>query len=377
MAEFDAAAVDMADQAWMKEGPAENQSAKSPDGCLPITFWNELGTITPPDRLVRNLLGTTTLALVYGEPASGKTFFVFDLGVHIALGRAWFDRAVTGGAVLYVACEGYAGLNNRIAAFRQTHDLPNDVPFAVVRTAINLGPGGEDAERVIQAAENLRRRYDQTVQLIVVDTLARAMGDGDENTAKDMNAFVKACDRIRVATEATVLIVHHSGKTKQSGARGSSALLGAVDTAIEVTKESNGARTAKVIKQKDGADGVTLGFALQIVVIGRDDDDEVITSCIVQLSGEVAKPALSDQQQRALAVLRQVLAAHGEKPPDDGGFPDDVMVVAVDRFREALKTEGVTDRDKPSNERSQWKRIKEKLCEDSLMVIQDDFCWVT
>jgi replicative DNA helicase len=73
---------------------------------LPLKFWNELNTVTPPDRLVRRLLGTSTLALLYGEPGCGKTFLATDLAMHIALGWQWFGRAVTPGAVIYVACEG-------------------------------------------------------------------------------------------------------------------------------------------------------------------------------------------------------------------------------------------------------------------------------
>jgi hypothetical protein len=73
---------------------------------LPLKFWNELNTVTPPDRLVRRLLGTSTLALRYGEPGCGKTFVATDLAMHIALGWQWFGRAVTPGAVIYVACEG-------------------------------------------------------------------------------------------------------------------------------------------------------------------------------------------------------------------------------------------------------------------------------
>ena len=118
-------------------------------------------------------------------------------------------------------------------AFASNISPADDVAFVVIPVAVNLGPGGQDAERVIAAAAVVEGRTGKAVQLVIIDTLARSMGAGDENSSQDMGAFIAACDQIRRATGATVLIVHHSGKSSNAGARGSSALLGAVDTAIE------------------------------------------------------------------------------------------------------------------------------------------------
>jgi hypothetical protein len=349
------------------------------DKALPLRYWSDLDKVAPPDRLVRNLLGTTTLALVYGEPGCGKTFFVTDLGMHIALGKEWYGRTVTAGAVLYVACEGVAGLTNRLAAFRKMWCPPSDVPFAVFAAAINIGPDGEDADVIIDAAHKVKERTGQPVQLIVVDTLARAMGGGDENSAKDMSAFIKACDQIRIGADATVLIVHHSGKSRQSGARGSSALLAAVDTAIEVTKSNDGTvRTAKVVKQKDGADGVTFGFALQLVEIGRDDEGEIITTCFVDPCEPGAKKkevsTLSPREVKAFEVLRKMIATDGKQPPASDKIAAD-KVVETKTFRDELKRAGVTDATKPDSERGQWKQIKDGLFAKGAFAIQGEYCW--
>jgi hypothetical protein len=289
---------------------------------LPLKFWNELGSVARPDRLVKRLLGTTSFGLIVGEPACGKSFLATDLGMHIALG--W-----------------------------------------------NLGPGG-DAQKVIEAATIVEQRTGMALQLVIIDTLARSMGAGDENSAQDMGAFIGACDRIRVGTGATVLVVHHRGKS-QSGARGSSALLGAVDTAIEVERRGAG-RVAKVTKQKDGADGEEFGFALEVVEVGTDDDDEPITTCIVRPTDEVAKaaPKLSPKHKRALDVLCNTLADHPEKRPNSVTLPT-VTLTKVERFRKALESEGVTER---NGERVQWQRIKESLCNKGLLRIKDDLCWI-
>lgn len=66
-------------------------------------------------------------------------------------------------------------------------------------------------------------------QLIVVDTLARNFGEGDENNTADMNAFVAAMDDLRSRYPgSTVLVVHHTGHAEKGRSRGSMAFKGAL-----------------------------------------------------------------------------------------------------------------------------------------------------
>lgn len=357
-------------------------SQRRTHGGLPLKAWNELGVVAPADRLVRRLLGTTSLAVMFGEPGSGKSFLAVALALHIALGWEWFGRSVTHGAVLYVAGEGVAGLSNRLAGFRQRHSPPDDAPFYVVPIAINLGPDGTDAERVIAAARSVEKMSGYPVALVVVDTLARAMGGGDENSTLDMGRFIAACDRIKSSTGATVLVVHHKGKNGTAGARGSSALLGAADTVIEIEKREAG-RVAKVVKQKDGSESEEIGFDLEVVDLGDDDEGKAITTCVVVAQDQVAKPApkLTKTEKRALEVLRTVILDHPVAKADPRvslgnsvAFPD-VTLVEIDRFREALKSSGVTDRDNPNNERSQWRRMTISLADKGVFAMRDAFCW--
>ena len=72
--------------------------------------------------------------------------------------------------------------------------------------------------------------------LIVVDTLARCFGAGDENTQKDMNAFVAGADELRAQfSGCTVVVVHHMPKSSTKTERGSGALSGAADTVLRLT----------------------------------------------------------------------------------------------------------------------------------------------
>src|SRR5690606_28105123 len=117
--------------------------------------------------------------------------------------------------------------------------------------------------------------------LIVIDTLSRVMAGGDENGPVDMTAFIKNVDRIRHATGAHIMIVHHTGKDVAKGARGHSSLRAATDTEIEVATDETELRLAKVTKQRDLQGGEEFAFKLEAVALGGDQDGDAVTTCIV------------------------------------------------------------------------------------------------
>jgi len=100
-----------------------------------------------------------------------------------------------------------------------------------------------------------------------------------------------------------VLIVHHSGKNQNAGARGSSALLGAIDTELQI---SDNRVTAS--KQRDVEIGAPIGFKLVPVVVGLDSDGDEMTSCVVEPDSIVAGPMgrLSGHAKRGFDVLCQI-----------------------------------------------------------------------
>lgn len=350
----------------------------APEG-LPVRFWSQLGDVAPPDRLVRRLLGEASLAMMFGEPGCGKTFLATDMGLHIALGQPWFGRPVSQGAVLYIAGEGLAGINNRLAGFRQWHKLKDDVPFAIVPTAVNLGPEGRDASRVIDASREVERRTGLPVKLKIIDTLARNMGAGDENAARDMGAFVSACDRIRTATSATVLIIHHSGKSQHAGARGSSALLGAVDTAMSVEKRDSG-RAVIIQKQKDSPAGEEFGFSLDVVEIGEDDVGEAITTCVVKALDVAPQftPRRRSPTGNAGVVFRALQKAvedAGEAAPTTSHIPPSARVVSTDLWRR-YAYEMMADATPDARQRA-FRRAYDQLTSLAYATAWGSYAWVS
>ncbi len=175
--------------------------------------------------LVKGWLDRGASSVVYGESNVGKTFFAMDLAFHVAARLPWHGVKVAGmggsewpGKVYYLALEGGSGFINRICAMRQERPdiferIEDDGDFVPWPTSIDLH-GMTDGEAIAAAIEECQ----QSTALVVIDTLARAMGDGDENTAKDMGQFVRNVDLIRERTGAHVMVIHHSGKDTSKGA---------------------------------------------------------------------------------------------------------------------------------------------------------------
>ncbi len=80
---------------------------------------------------VRGLLPMFGLAVAWGPPKCGKSFLIFDLLMHVALGWAYQGRRVEQGVVVYAALEGAQGFEARAVAFQNAHLDSHDgeVPF--------------------------------------------------------------------------------------------------------------------------------------------------------------------------------------------------------------------------------------------------------
>lgn len=263
----------------------------------------DIEALPPPTYLVDKLLTDTGLALMYGQYASGKSFVALDIGLHVAFGRRWQGRETKAGKVVYIAGEGVSGLKKRIAAWRKHYDFQSrDAPFVVIREHMPL----LNSERVNGLVETLKEQGEVT--LVIIDTLARAFTGGDENSSTDMGNFVRSCERIRETTGGAVLIVHHTGKDRKQGARGSTALMGAVDTAITIEKTGN-TMELTVAKQKDDEPGLPFGLMLLELDVEDPQSHETSTSCVVvkwklpKKGNDKKGPRLSEKQQAVLNLL--------------------------------------------------------------------------
>ena len=317
------------------------------------------------NHMVKGWLTKRGLSMLYGPSNAGKTFVALDIAMHIAAGKPWRGYKINGGPVLYIAAEGGVGVHNRLAAFKRERPDMAGAPFTLLPVGLDLHGQG-DALAVCEIMP------DADPALVVVDTLARSMGGGDENTAKDAAAFVKNCDLIREATGAHVLVVHHTGKDEDRGARGSSALRAAVDTEIHVSSE--GEIICK--KQRDMASQEPVHFSLRSVTLGMDEDGEAVTSAVVEVA-EPPKPErkpLTGKNEVAMQALYDALRDHGGTRTGNL-YPSSRKVVHVDRWKEACLTKGLTDGISDSAARTAFMRAKSKLMDLNEVRQQDEYVW--
>ena len=209
------------------------------------------------------------LYVTTGFVLTHNTFVALDWGYNVAAGLPWHGRKVHAGPVLYLAYEGAGGLRARARALREKYGKA-EVPLFIDDTAYNL------REREGRAALGATiAAMPAPPALIIIDTLAHALCGGDENSAQDVSAFNTSVQGLVAHTGACVLVVHHPGKS--GTLRGSSALLGAVDTEIRV---ESGRITAE--KQRDIELTPPIGFRLKPVPVGMDDDGDIVYSCVVE-----------------------------------------------------------------------------------------------
>lgn len=322
--------------------------------------------------LIKGWLMRDTISVIYGPSHVGKTFMALDMAAHVACGEPWRGNRVRQGRVVYIACEGEAGISNRIAAIRDKMPSIDESPFLLLPTRIDLFEG-IDPEALSLAVSDFEP------DLLVIDTMSRAMGTGDENTSKDMNQFLHGCDVLRRNANAHLMIIHHSGKDAAKGMRGSTALKAAIETELEIDEE----RTLAVHKQRDGAKKPSpITFDLKDVVLGTDEDGDEVTSAIVTDATKTAAgpkqtvKTLAGKAQAAWFSLDEAMQKHGEKQAGHSrDIPANVTVVPLEVWRAEFYTRAFAE-DVPSNTKKKgFQRAVDKLLDVKLINIYKDVVW--
>lgn len=319
----------------------KRRASKSEELRHKIRFAGDIEARTDVPYLVKGWLAPKSLAVVYGPANVGKTFFAIDIAHAVSRGKPWGGCRVSAAQVLYVTLEGGAGFERRVAALDQPNFwiLPEPMSFMEARHEPTWL-----AEAVLQLAQEAG-----DFGLIVIDTLARAITPGDENSAQDMGKVVKSAELLKERTGACVMLIHHTGKNAAQGARGHSSLRAAIDTEIEITKEEGGdVIEAKATKQRDMVVGQTFLYRLREVELGTDRDGDPVTTCVVEPAAEGVEPRrarVKGKAEIALQALHTAIERDGliRSGPD---YPDR-KTVTKEQWRDCAELhglfEGLTD----------------------------------
>jgi putative DNA primase/helicase len=268
------------------------------------------------NEIVSGVLTDGGFSMVYGDSNSGKTYMVMLMCLSIASNTPWLGCPVAQGRVIYVACEGVMSIRRRYFAHCQHFGLTSVQGFGIVPTTVNLMDPSADVDKLIDliGLHHYPER-DEPVQLIVIDTLARAMTGGNENDSEDMSRLVSGVDRIREATGAHVMVIHHSGKDAAKGARGHSSLRAALDTEMEVTgDEASSIHTARITKQRDLATkGQRFAARFVSVELGTDQWGKPITACALEPVAPADVPPPAPKSRKAERPAHAAVLAYLSK----------------------------------------------------------------
>lgn len=240
--------------------------------------------LEPPKQFVEGMFVRGSLIVVYGPSNCGKSFFALDLALCVASGEPFTGRKCDQGRACYVAGEGLGGIKHRMLAWNGgVIDQPNEAPWT--NFDLYAGPIGLLNDALVDKLIDDILAMPVRPTLLIVDTLARSFVGGDENTAKDMSAFVASCDLIREETGVAVLLIHHTGKAKKgdpASERGSTALRGSVDTMIEIEvtgERDDDPRIVKCSKERELKKFEQFAFVLEQVTTAIRTGEPPTTSC--------------------------------------------------------------------------------------------------
>lgn len=287
--------------------PAEAEAEPGPERPrLPLLDVDQLLNVPDPNWIISGWVIDDGASVWYGPPKTFKTFNVLDMAMSVACGTPWRGNEVVQQPVLYLLGEGMGTFKYRVHVWLAKRSQGRKPQFWTIPIGVPLSTP-EGFENAMQAINSLPVRPG----LIVVDTLNRHFGPGDENSSQDMTRFVQAIDAIRAHTRAHIAIVHHSGKDAEKGARGSSALLGAVDNEFRITR-TEGTKICRI----------------ECTAARHSDEPKPMSVELIPV--EVTHPETGLVMSSLLPVLRD--------DQDDEGRSADIVQLIVSALRAGPKT---------------------------------------
>jgi hypothetical protein len=304
------------------------------------------------DFQIDGLLPRRGFGALYGAPGCGKSILALAMALHIATGHHFAGADVKQGAVLYAALEGAKSFTNRAIAAVDANGLDMHEAakrFHLMRKVnLDLQSTDQDQRGILEVVQHLNAtaeaENEPPISLIIVDTLNRVFGGGDENSGQDMGRLIGHCMALQEEAGAFVLLIHHSGKDVAKGLRGHSSLLGAIDLElrVDVPKSDDGTedtsakrRTLTASKVRDGEDGVSFDFDIRSVPVGVMNEGTPLAktkysaaAVAVTVLGRGTKKPIVGRKPTAQAAfmnfIKETIAQTNwtKKTPVGPGFPE-------------------------------------------------------
>lgn len=268
-----------------------------------------------PNYLIDKLIPEGAVCILYGRWGSYKSFVAIDMSECVTTGIDYHGYKTVQGGVAYLAGEGAGGLGKRLRAWKTHHKVTAQSPFYLNRDRFNL-LDNDDVDRLIKDLWLLHDEHGVVFLLLFVDTLSRAINGRIENEEAFGLAIANA-EKIKEAMTkmagrpCSVIMVHHSGKDRGKGVRGSSVLDSNADAvlAMDVVGKKEPGKPVNVKlsveKLKDDEDNWELDFLTESVTTHRPDINVDEQSIVLVLK---SAPTAQAQQQADIKLLAEKFA---------------------------------------------------------------------
>lgn len=299
--------------------------------------------------LVQDMIELGGSAAFAGFSQSGKSFLMIELAFCVAAGRKFWGRDVMQGLVVYQTGEGDRGFMKRVQGYMLDRGIedPASVPMLILPKKINLFVDDQDTDTLIAEAKEWAEHYEQPLRMIVIDTFNKATRGANEISGLDMGKVIDRIERIAEECQCTVMVVDHlsaQGRFRGHGSKtGDLTNVIMVESGDKTDRNGRKIRRMRLDKNKDGENGSSIPFVLRQVVVGFDDLNRPITTCVVdQPDGDDDEQTktgrLSLNQALVLQTLRDVIAREGESAPVGvTGCPKGRHVVSWKAFMTELR----------------------------------------
>ena len=249
--------------------------------------------------MIDSLVVRRTINMIVGKSGDTKSFLALHMGLGLAHNQSFFgldsdnDNEIP---VIFNALEGAYGLKNRIDGWCKHYRLEHPDNFRVLEG----NPILNDDKSVDEYIE-----YLQSINfkdgLLFIDTYNQATPGMDENSAGATGQVMANCQKIIQTTRATIFLIHHTGKSDDSEYRGSSAIMGSLDTMIRVKNTGKNWYEWAIKKIKDGEVGTSYKYKTHQIDLGVTAKGRKKNTLIIE-EGNITK---AKGQRQKLASTQQ------------------------------------------------------------------------
>jgi RecA-family ATPase len=301
------------------KGPTSGSNGTTttpPPRPLPIVRVGDIPDPGPTKWLVDKLWTAGAFGIVGAEPKSWKSWLTLQIAIAVASGEPLFKRySVEKGRVIVFSAEGGKNLvRSRAMMICCALDLDIKSLDLEVIDLPSLRLDVADHVKVLHDVVESRRP-----SLVVLDPL-REMHAGDENDAAAVATLLLPLRLLQRKFECAIMLVHHmakqgadsNGRRLGQRLRGSSALHGAVDSALYLEPKGEGESKRVKVSAEHRAAAEPEPITLRLRSVMRELVDEAVwiepVDAVEDDEAQAAREshqAYEDARRRVLAAVRE------------------------------------------------------------------------